>query len=582
MTRPLAPLAAVLLAAGFAQQIFISRSASAVVDEPAHLTAGYLSLSRFDLSINREHPPLLKALAALPLLPLRPVLPALEAGGPAPGSEDFEFDYARRFLYRANDADRLLRAARLPMMLLTLGLGAVVLLWAREIAGDAAGLAALALYVFEPNVLAHGALVTTDLGSAAFCVAFLWGLRRAVRSRPGEAALGRFALCGLLLGLALLSKFSALLLIPVGAILAAADRLSSRSPREATDAAVPGCAGGPRPAILARPLGAAVLVLGTAWLVLEAGYGFQGLPLPRLYLEGMELARLKNATVEGPTYLMGAISRDGFWSYYLVALLVKTPLPLLLLAALGTASSLRDRRALREAVWVLGPAAAWLAAMTILTRAQIGLRYVLPVTPLLCIAGGAGAASLLRRALAGGGVRPDPPSTDNGARRAIKGSRRILGAALVGVLMAWHVGAALRIHPHPLAYFNEAAGGPDRGWRWLVDSNLDWGQDLIGLRDWLEDRDDPAVNLYYFGTADPDYYAIRRHSPAAPQPGLFAVSATHLAGVYLPDPDYLAAFRSLPPVARIGHSILVFRLDSVPERLTRPAVSSGWRRHEPG
>jgi hypothetical protein len=514
------------------------------VDEPAHLTAGYLSLVRGDLSINREHPPLMKALAALPLLALRPVLPPPDPDGPPPGSEDFEFDYARRFLYHANAADRLLEAARIPVMLLTAALGALVVVWTREIAGDAAAVAAAALYAFEPNILAHGRLVTTDLGAAAFTLGFLWAARRALRDGSPRRAL----LAGALLGAALLTKFSALLLLPLGAALAAAERLAGAAEPRSAPSGAPGAPPARRAALLAAA------ALAAAWIVLEAGYLFDGFPLPRLYLDGLEIARMKNAVHEGPTYLMGAISKDGFWSYYLVALLVKTPIPLLLLAALGTAAAAARAGLHREAVWILLPAAGWIGAMTVLTRAQIGLRYVLPVTPLLCIAGGIGAARLA-------GLEGFPPRAP-AARRA----GRIAAAALV----VWQAGAALWIHPHHLAYFNEAAGGPARGWRWLVDSNLDWGQDLAGLKAWLAARGDPPVNLFYFGTADPDHYGIRRLPYGAAQPGLFAVSATHLVGVYLPDPDYLAAFRDLTPVARIGWSILVYDLPEVPERLRRP------------
>ena len=537
----LALAAAILLAAAFVQMALASRFASAVVDEPAHLTAGYLSLARGDRTINREHPPLIKDLAALPLLALRPVLPAIEPGSPPPGSEDFEFDYARRFLYRANDADRLLAAGRLPVMILAVFLGAIVFVWAREVAGIAGALAALALYAFEPNILAHGRLVTTDLGAAAFCLAALWTLRMASRSGSMIAA----SACGVLSGCALLSKFSTLLLLPLGALLVILDRAAAGAPP--SDPAIPGARARPS---LPRLAAIGAVILAAAWLVLIAGYRFDGLPLPRLYLEGIDIARVKNATVEGPSYLLGAISKDGFWSYYVVALLVKSPIPLLLLGGAGMVLGAARRTLRREAIWIVVPAAAWIGAMTVLTRAQIGLRYVLPVTPLLCVAGGIAGAALLERP---GRLR-----------------RGVLAA-----LLLWQAGAAARIYPYHLAYFNEIAGGPSRGWRWLVDSNLDWGQDLVGLERWLEERGSPPVNLFYFGTADPDHYRIRRHPYGAARPGLFAISATHLVGVYLPDRDYLSEFRALRPEARIGYSILVYRLDQVPSRLTRPLTRPG-------
>ncbi len=564
--RAAAALAAAgLLAVAFVLQADASRVTSAVVDEPAHLTAGYLSLVRGDLSVNREHPPLLKALAALPLLWIDPELPEPAAGGPEPGSEDFEFDYSRRFLYRANLADRLLAAARLPMLALTMLLGAVVFVWTREIAGPGAALVATFLYALEPNILGHGRLVTTDLGATAFTVAAVWALRHAVRGGSLVAAGG----CAVFLGCALLSKFSALLLLPAGACLVILDRWLAR--RGAPVGANPTRASsrGSRripPRRLAL-VGAAILLGG--WILLLAGYGFGGFPVPRLYLEGLELARFKNAVVEGPTYLMGSISSDGFLSYYLIALLVKLPLPLLLLGGLGAAAGLTLPRLRREAIWVLLPAGLWFVAMTLMTRAQIGVRYVFPVIPLGCIAAGLGTAFLWNaRALASGPGGGAGPTGRPGGKTG--GAARLLARSLLAALLIWHGAGAARIHPYHLAHFNELAGGPDHGWRWLVDSNLDWGQDLIGLRDWLEREGWPPVNLYYFGTADPDYYAIPRRPYGRPEPGLFAVSATHLAGVYLPDRDYLADLRPLDPIARIGHSIFLYRLEEVPPRLRRP------------
>jgi hypothetical protein len=530
-------LAASILAITLLVQTDASIHTSAVVDEPAHLTAGYLSLTRGDLHVNKEHPPLLKALAAMPLLFIDPALPAMEPGDPLPGTEDFEFSYSRKFLYQANQPDRLLQAARLPMMMLTLALGALVFVWTRELTGTAPALAALILYCTEPGILGHGRLVTTDLGAAAFIVGTLWILRMVSRKGGVVAAVA----CGLLLGAAILSKFSALLVLPVGAALVVMDRFFA-APGEAL----------PKPMRLLNMLG---ITLFTGWVCLLVGYGFDGFPLPRLYLEGLELAQLKNATVEGPTYLMGQISDTGFWSYYVIGLLVKTPLPLLFLGLGGVFAAALSPRLRREAVWFIFPFLAWLAAMSLLTRAQIGVRYVLPVIPFLCIAAGVN-IHLLSAFL--------KTAAKNGRARLA-----MAGTWIFVVLLGWQVFSLARVHPYHLAYFNEVAGGPENGWKWLVDSNLDWGQDLKGLKEWQEAAGNPPVNLYYFGTADPDYYGIRKNAYSRPQPGYFAVSATHLAGVYLPDPDYLSDFRDQEPVASIGHSIRIYQSDRVPAKLIR-------------
>ena len=561
-----------------AQMVTAMGVTSAVVDEPAHLTSGYLALTQRDLRVNREHPPLVKVLAALPLIPLHPVLPPDPPDAAPRGSEDYEFDASRRFLYHANDADRLLFHARLPIVVLTLLAGLTLYLWARALFGKATALASLAMMAFEPNLLAHGRLVTTDMGATLFTLATIACLERALAHRQSPTGSWWLA-TGLFLGLGLCSRFSMLLLIPIMAGIVAIDSIVTM-PGLARIAAMPGQAipRGLRPA--ARLAGLAV-ALAIALLVLNAGYGlahggvglfplaagpvsgplvteplasmtaspvlrYTPLPVPRLFLEGLDLARWKNAHVEGPGYLNGAISADGWWSWFLLALAMKTTIPLLVLSAAGLAwlcLRARDPAGRRKLAPVILPCLGFLILVTAMSRAQIGLRYILPVLPFLCLAAGYAAGELW-------------------------GSSRRLALALAGPLLLWHAGAALVVHPYHLAYFNEAAGGPDNGYRHLVDSNLDWGQDLGGLKRFLTANGIPRVHLFYFGTADPDYYGIERAAPG--EPGYFAVSATHLAGVYLPDPGYLAPFREMAPTATIGHSIRVYRLDTFPSFLKTP------------
>jgi len=548
------------------QMLAAAPSASAVVDEPAHLTSGVLALAQGDLTVNREHPPLAKILAALPVMLLHPVLPPVRAEDPPRASEDFEFSYSRRFLYETNDADRLLAAARKPIMALSLAAGLLVWLWGRRLLGATAALAGLALTVFEPNLLAHGRLVTTDMAATLFTLGAFAALERTLAgSAAGRPTRLWTIASGTALGLGLLSRFSCVLAVPLLGLAAAVDARGALRSRGITFvvvvlialAVVNGfyLAAGQGSVRMLFPLAQEPVTgpLRTAPLAgLEASplMRWLPLPLPRLYLEGLDLARYKNLYQEGPSYLNGRYSEDGFWSYFLQALAMKTTLPMLLLAVLGLlAMGLRAPPRRELLVWVLLPLAGTIAITTALSRAQIGLRYVLPAIPFLCLAGGAGAAAAIDRSPAG-----------TPWRRA--------AGTIVALLLAWHAGEALSIHPYHLAYFNEAAGGPDRGYRHLVDSNLDWGQDLVGLARFMRQRGLDRINLYYFGTADPAYYGITRNVP--PQPGWFAISATHLMGVYLPDRDYLAPFRTMPTQATIGHSILLYRLDEVPPFLRNP------------
>jgi hypothetical protein len=182
-----------------------------------------------------------------------------------------------------------------------------------------------------------------------------------------------------------------------------------------------------------------------------------------------------------------------------------------------------------------------------LNHKAIGLRYILPVYPFLFVFASRAAQSFLSNKMLTG-----------------------LSVALIG----WYVGASCYIHPHYLAYFNELAGGPDNGYKYLVDSNLDWGQDLKGLKSYMQKHGIARINLSYFGTDSPARYGISYDwlpSYGLPNPdpekhkfvpkGWVAISATSLQGVYLGDSDIYAWFRERKPVAKIGYSIFIYKMD---------------------
>jgi hypothetical protein len=288
----------------------------------------------------------------------------------------------------------------------------------------------------------------------------------------------------------------------------------------------------------------ALVVFATAAAVLLLGYRFDLTP----WLEGIAFQRADVAAGH-PAFLMGCTSDHGWWYAIPVALALKTPIALLLLlaaAALRLASQW-DRSRWRAAAFLLLPALAVIGFFS-LRQASIGLRYVLPAVPFLLV-------------FASGVLAPVPRA-------------RPARAVLLG-LLSWYVGASLFIHPHYLAYFNEIAGGPSRGYRLLVDSNLDWGQDLPGLAQFMRERGVESVHLSYFGSDAPARYGIRYdwlpsfelERPASqsetelPRRGWFAISATNLQGLYLPQPETFAWLREREPVAEIGYSIFVYHVE---------------------
>jgi hypothetical protein len=552
------------------------RQSAATYDEGAHLPAGYSYLVTGDHRLNPEHPPLAKLLAAAPLLLLRDVSFKADDQAWASGRQ---WELGKRFLYRWNDADRLLFWARLPMVALGAGLCAAVFLWSRARFGFAAAALAGLLAILSPDVLAHGRLVTTDVAMALSyflsVASFEALLRRATWSRLGLAGLAAAA--------AAASKFSAPVLVPVLAGLAI---LTVLSPEPIFVAFGPTerklDRGWPR----AKAAALLLLAIGlVAWLGLWASYGFVrplssdpavraellastlrdegetsvartalvaerwGL-LPEAYVRGF-LFTYRHAESR-PTFLLGQLSDQGFPYFFLVTFALKTPIPLILLLALSVATTWRSTRWSVDAfLWL--PIAGYL----LLTQARglnIGHRHLLPIYPFLFVAAGRVAA----RAWPGSGA-----------------GRRPLQLAVLA-LAAWYAVGTLRVHPHYLAYFNEIAGGPDGGYHCLVDSSLDWGQDLKGLRPWLGSHGVAHVKLSYFGSADPAYYGL----DAAMLPGtmspplarvtreirpgdILAVSATNLQGVYLEPEDrrLMERIRSLTPLGDVGHSILIFRSD---------------------
>jgi hypothetical protein len=270
--------------------------------------------------------------------------------------------------------------------------------------------------------------------------------------------------------------------------------------------------------------------------------------LPNAYTQGFLLGQVK-AQQRG-TFLAGKFSREGWWYYFPVAFLIKTPVAMILLSVAGAAlCAARPKTFLDNELFAVLPVVAFLAA-AMTTKLNIGLRHILPVYPFALLLAGKAAAECLG------------------------GKRKTLWAALA-VLCLLQLVEFARIRPDYLAFFNQFVGGPGNGHKYLVDSNLDWGQDLKPLKNWMDRNNVTHINLSYFGTADPAYYGIKcTHLPGAPfyvndlierprLPGFVAVSVTNLRGVYFEDAGR-AFYRPLlerKPDAVIGYSIHLYRVE---------------------
>ena len=543
-------LVAGMLALYVALTVSSLRQWSATFDEGAHLPAGYTYWAFADYRLNPEHPPLVKRLAALPLLLLDV---KVRRDDDVAWESRRQWEFGRRFLYHWNDADRLLLFGRLPIVALAVALAASVFFWARRLYGPPVAAIALALTVLSPDVVAHGQIVTTDVGIALFSfltVAALERLRAGTTRARGGALVAAFAL-------AAATKFSAALIVPILAVLAAV--LVSRGVLRlrtvaglaiamglATSASLWACYGF-RYAAFSDAVPAfnwARVVPRNGWVSAPVLLAREHQLLPEAFLYGF--LRFFKAQETRPAFLLGQVSEEGWWYYFPVTFAVKTPVPLLLLLAAAALTSVRrrDPDALRECFLWLPPVL--YMAMVMTSSLNIGHRHLLPLYPYLFV--------LAARSGAGGLAHPS---------RAVR--------AATAALLLWYAAGTLRLHPHSLAYFNELAGGPRNGHRWLGDSNLDWGQDLKGLKAWMDRHGVGEIKLSYFGTADPDYYGIHGgRLPGYPRPSQVtgfrsgewvAVSATHLQGLYL-EADGRRLMERLgreTPVGHVGYSILLYR-----------------------
>ncbi|HEC21743.1 MAG TPA: phospholipid carrier-dependent glycosyltransferase [Chloroflexi bacterium] len=551
--------AALLLVMMFGLAVGSSLNKSPTFDEGFYIARGWAFLKTGRL-LPLGHPPLTNILSGAGVL--------LEPGLPDPGSlsgwEAGDADvFSRELLWEQGiNVSRVVFLARLPIIWLGLLLGAVIWRWGREMYGLWSATLALMLYALSPNVLAHVRLATTDLGVAAFYIATLYAWSRFLHRKT----LRWLLIGGALFGLAQASKFSALLLLPTLALMTlwVAWRRGTLRAR-----------GGGRIdhlfiRLADRPGGrlwtalVALLLMGLVGMVaLWAAYLFQFRPYP-LSAYVAEFRHFLSLASEGHrAYLLGRFSQTGWWYYHPFVLLIKMPLPSLFL--LGIALSLAAGREMKAREWEIAfPAVLYLGA-TMLGSLNVGIRYLLPLLPLLFLF----AARIARGPLHAGLMRP----------------------LTLGALLGWQIILHLAIYPDYLAFFNLAAGGPDNGYRLVVDSNLDWGQDLPGLAEYLQERGIGQVYLSYFGQADPAYYGINYTAlpswpppppdperppfhPLNPAPGIYAISASNLVGVQLYEPDSFGYFRAREPVARIGHSIFIYEV--APVTATAGAQAPPW------
>jgi len=449
---------------------------------------------------------------------------------------------------------------RTMIVLLAALLGFLVFVWASQLYGWPAGLAALAMFAFSPAMLAHGHLVTLDMsGALGFTVTAYatWRLLERPRARSAIAT-------GAAIGVATLLKLSGFVM--AGVVVACVVVSMSADRRDRTR---------PGPVGWFSLLGLAGIV---TLVVINAGYGFDGtmallssakldpkgtlagiasswphlrLPLPRSFLEGLDMVLEVGKEKEPSYFLAGELSSEGWWYYHLAAFALKTPIPLVAASVFACVAWLVGRGRGRREYCVFFPVLLIFVSNSLFNSLQIGVRHVLPVYPLLFV-----------------GASPWIVAPFRLRRSSIAAK---LATALVCIGALWFLAGTLRVAPRYLQYFNEIAGGPEGGHRWLIDSNIDWGQDLIRLHEYIEREGLEGVYLAYFGRVDPRVYGIR-FAPLerGRSHGVAVVSATFLMGRpyfwylggrmrWVPSGTY-TWLQDLEPIARVG-AMFVYRLE---------------------
>ncbi|HXA16783.1 MAG TPA: glycosyltransferase family 39 protein [Thermoanaerobaculia bacterium] len=534
MNRRSALVASLFVALAVARVTATYTHFSQTYDEPVHVAMGLEWLDRGTYTLELQHPPLARIFDALSLriagehYPPGPIVltdPAvsIRKGNAILGGPD---DYQRNLT--------LARIGVLPWLLLA---AFVVFHWTRAIANTESAVAAVALFTFVPAILGHAGLATTDMALAATLPAAVYALVRCIE-RPSA---GRTALFACALAAAVLSKFSAIpFMVVIGGVVLLL-KLRENGPDKRVRPTFVAFA-------IAIPIAALIVWAAYRFSLWPASlYGFPPnellamlaeakappdralffllshfrLPAPELFAG---LAHLGEHTLFGhPSYFLGQIRTHGVWYFFPVVIAVKTPIAFLILAILG---------ARRASIPVLSAAAIVVIAMV--SRINLGVRHVLPIYPLLAIAGGIALIEMWQR-------------------------RRIVAPTIAIVLGAWMAVSSLLAHPDYIAYFNELAGRHPE--RIVVDSDLDWGQDLPRLRDAIVDRRIDRLWIVYFGSTDLSRYplapAIRGLPPRTRVNGWIAISKTSLKGAY-GQPDDYAWLERLTPVQEIGRSILLY------------------------
>ena len=527
--------------------------AGITVDEPGHLISAHFYWHANDVLKPGDLPPLIKLVGGWPSLFFKLPIPY---DYPAVWNSQQEAPIAAETIVRMGDlaARKLFFVSRMTLAVFPVLTTLLLWYWGRQLFSPAAGLIIAFLFIAEPTALGHGSLFKND-HAAAFAYFFFWYRAWLFWRSPSWPSIGWL---GFALLIAASAKMSLLILVGIAPLIVIARWW--RSPAKSISAVL----------IVLCVLYVGLLALyefdarlltsadlakavyrGTpAYLAFISGI-FQILPIPRLLWEGCIELFFANAA-GSPVYLFGTLYPGGNRYYFLLAMAVKLPHSfqiLLLIGFVRLAWWIWKPELQTSAVFLLLPPVLY-AGLASLSSFQLGLRLILPAFPFGMLIAGVGINWLIQR-------------------------RRYL---LIGSLAAWLAIVTMHIYPHGITYFNELAGGPNQGLRYLADSNLDWGQALRETAEFCHFKGIKMVKLSYFGLDIPRRYFAEQEFELIPppwedkyarglkwepEPGYYAISASLLPGFLFQTKykDYYENFRKMQPIGRPGHAIYVYKVE---------------------
>jgi len=576
-----------LLSFVFLISILSLKDETLTFDEPAHIGAGYSYLLKKEYRLNPEHPPLIKDIAAFPLLFLKLNFPedhyAWEQKEPA--FWWFQFDFGKELIYKANQPEKIIFFSKLAMVLLLVFTGFYLFFETKNFFGKKIAILTLFFFSFSPTFLAHGRLVTTDVGASLGVLLATFNFLRFL-NRPSKRNL---FMAGVALGIALLIKFSLILLLPFLFFISLLFWFLKK----------------PQNLSLFKNLIYFILINIIALFLIiipfyqlhvlnyekerqirDIAFNLENLSFPNFiknlnvklteinflrglahYLLGLLMA--VHRTASGNTmFFLGEISAEGWRHYFPLVFLLKEPLALHLCFIISIIFlTLRLKTIWKEKTWegVKNTSSSHfnLLALTIFliiywlvslkSKLNLGVRHLLPTFPFLYIL------------------------VSFSIEKIVRGKYLKLKTAFFSFLFFWQIISVIKVFPHFLSYFNELIGGPKNGFLYTTDSNLDWGQDLKRLALWVKEQKIDKIYLDYFGGGDPSYYLKEKYIPwdgknnpsLIKKPAFLAVSVNSLqSGRALQGKNfkedtlfYYWLFKYEPPIYKVGYSIFVYFID---------------------